>query len=319
MADTPAANIAAAVTAKTTGTAPVAPDAKADPKATAPVADPNAGKEKYVVDGKDIYLSPEQARAYVQKGIAFEPKVSELARLQNETRQFLEVLRNDPAKIIFNTKLGNPEDNLRKILASTKVSDATKDMLGQWYYNNVMVPEKMTPEQREAVEWKRKAQEYDTYKEQQEQARLTAENDARVGQALGILKAQIGEAMTEAGVPLTAKVAPQIAQRVAQVLRAGHIAGKAITPKEAMAKVKSEMTEYRKAYLDMLDEDKLVEELGKENAEKVRKYFLKAIKGKDTSVKSSSGNMPSAKRDERKTMTPDQFRDYLDDLKKKGK
>lgn len=314
MPDNVASNIVNAATAKATGTVPPV----ADPKVAAPVVDLNAGKEKYVVDGKEVYLSPEQARAYVQKGIAFEPQVSELARLKNETKQFLEVLRNDPAKIIFNEKLGNPEDNLRKILASTKVSDATKDMLGQWYYNNVMVPEKMTPEQREAVEWKRKAEEYDSYKQKQESDRVQAENDARVGQALASLKAQISEAMTEAGVPITAKVAPQIAQRVAQVLRAGHIAGKAITPKEAMAKVKAEMTEYRKAYLDMLDEDKLVEELGKENAEKVRKYFLKAIKGKDTSVK-SQGSSASPKREVRKTMNSDEFRDYLDELKQKVK
>lgn len=315
MPDNTAANIVNAATAKSTGAAPAG--VPVDPKA-APVVDINAGKEKYVVDGKERYLSPEEAKAYVQKGLAFEPKMSELARLQNETKQFLEVLRNDPAKIIFNEKLGNPEDNLRKILASTKVSDATKDMLGQWYYNNVMVPEKMTPEQREAAEWKRKAEEYDTYKTTQEQQRIQADNAARVGQALAQLKSQISEAMTEAGVPISAKIAPKIAQRVAQVLRAGHIAGKAITPKEAMAKVKAEMQEDRRAYLDNLDDEQLVEMLGKENAEKVRKYFLKAIKGKDTSVKNQN-SAPGAKRTERKTMNSDQFRDYLDELKQKGK
>jgi hypothetical protein len=40
---------------------------------------------------------------------------------------------------------------------------------------------------------------------------------------------------------------------------------------------------------------------------------LKTVK---ESEKKPKDFKPSAKRDERKTMTPDEFRDYLDDLKK---
>src|ERR1700676_4160104 len=128
MANDTAANIVKGVEAKATGTAPVV-----DPKTgKAPeVVDPNAGKEKYVVDGKDVYLSPEQAKAYVQKGLAFEPKVSELGRLQNETQLFLQTLRNDPAKVLFNPNFGNPEQVLEKIMGSTQVSDKTKALIGQ--------------------------------------------------------------------------------------------------------------------------------------------------------------------------------------------
>ena len=278
--------------------------------------DPNAGKEKYTVDGKDIYLSPEQARAYVQKGISFEPRMDQLGRLQHETAAFLETLSSDPAKIIYNERFGKPQDVLKKILGSTKISDEIKETLGQWYYENVMIPEKMTPEQREALEWKSKAQAHDQFLRDQQQNQIQAENNARVSQAMGVLKSQINEAMTEAGVPLDAKIAPQLAKRVAQVMQAGYMTGRMVTPKEAMAKVKSEIFEYQKSYYDVLDEDKLVEQLGKENAEKVRKYYLKAVKDAEKD-KIKKDFKPSAKRDERKTMTPDEFRDYLDDLKRK--
>jgi len=280
------------------------------------VKDPNAGKQKYVVDGKDVYLTPEQAQAYVQKGLAFEPKISQLGRLQQETAAFLETLANDPAKVIYNEKFGKPADVLKKILASTKVSDEIKEALGQWYYNNVVVTEQMTPEQREAAEWKRKSEEYDSYRAQQEQERIENENNRKVNEALQTIKAQISEAMTEAGVPLDSKIAPQLAKRVAQIMQLGYVNGKVVTPKEAMAKVKAELAEYQKAYYDVLDEDKLVEQLGKENAEKVRKYYLKAVKASEVEKPKTKNFAPSAKRDERKTMTPDQFKDYLDDLKK---
>ena len=319
MPDNTAANIAAAATAKAAGTPPAkgAVDPKA-PVANAPVVDPNAGKEKYVVDGKEVYLSPEQAKAYVQKGLAFEPKISQLGRLQQETAAFLDTLATDPGKVIYNDRFGKPQEVLAKILNSTKVSDEIKDTIGQWYYNNVIVPGNMTPEQREAAEWKRKAQAHDEMLKQQAQNKLSEENNRRVQQALNTIKAQINEAMKEAGVPLDSRIAPQLAKRVAQVMQLGFVSGKVITPKDAMAKVKQELHEYQKAYYDVLDEDKLVEQLGKENAEKVRKYYLKAVKAKEAEAKKSY--QPSAARkDERKTMTPDQFRDYLQDLKSKGK
>jgi hypothetical protein len=320
MADNTASNIVKGVDAKTNPTAkPAEKVVLKNQENGGPeiVADPNAGKEKYVVDGKEVYLSPEQAKAYVQKGLAFEPKISQLGRLQQETAAFLDTLANDPGKVIYNEKFGKPHEVLGKILNSTKISDEIKDTLGQWYYNNVVVPGNMSPEQREQAEWKRKAEAHDQMLKQQEVERTTQENNSRIQQALNTIKAQINEAMTEAGVPLDSKIAPQLARRVAQIMQLGFSVNKPITPKEAMAKVKQELHEYQKAYYDVLDEDKLVEQIGKENAEKVRKYYLKQVKAADKETKKDS--RPAAKRDERKTMTPDEFRDYLDALKKKGK
>ena len=318
MAVDTAPNIVKAVTDKAAGGVPVSKHTVVSPvsKDTAPPpVDPNAGKEKYVIDGQDRWLSPEQARAYVQKGIAFEPKMDQLGRLQHETAALLQTLQTDPARVIYNDQFGKPHEVLAKLLQSTKVSDELKETLGQWYYQNVIVPSKMSPEAREAMEWKQKAQEHEAVLSQQAQMRQQAENQARVGQALAVLKSQISEAMTEAGVPLDAKIAPQLATRVAQVMQAAFYQNRMITPKEAMAAVKREIFGFQKAYYDMLDEDKLVDMLGKENAEKVRKYYLKAVKDAGAADKKNNFK-PAAKREERKTMTPDEFREYLNDLKK---
>ena len=308
-----ASNIVKAVDAKTNPTKPEVV-LKNQENGGVEIKDPNAGKEKYIVDGKERYLTPEEAKAYVQKGLAFEPKMDQLGRLQQETAAFLDTLSKDPGKVIYNEKFGKPHEVLSKILNSTKISDEIKDTLGQWYYNNVVAPAKMSPQEREAAEWKRKAEAYEEMQKQQETQRLNAENEQKVQAALATIKAQISEAMQEAGVPLNSKLAPQMAKRVAQVMQLGYVTGKVVTPKEAMAKVKAEMMEYQKSYYDILDEDKLVEQLGKENAEKVRKYYLKAVKDSEKDKKKDLKGVP--KRDERKTMTPDEFRDYLDGLKK---
>lgn len=321
MATDTAANIVKGVIEKSNGSngalvkAPEAAPAK--PDAAAPAADPNAGKEKYVVDGKEIYLTPDQARSYVQKGISFEPRMDQLGRLQHETAAFLQTLQDDPGKVLYNERFGSPEEVLQKLLGSAKVSDKLKETIGQWYYNNVYVPEQMTPEQREAAQWKAKADAHDQMVARQAQDVITRDNEQKVNQALSVLKAQINEAMKDAGVPLESRIAPQLAKRVAQVMQLGYQIGRMVTPKEAMAKVKAEMFETQKAYYDVLDEDKLVEQLGKENAEKVRKFYLKAVKDAEKD-KPKKDFRPAARRDERKTKTPDEFREYLDQLKKKG-
>lgn len=318
---TPGSTIAAAIADKAAGKpAGGVVDSKV-PTATpagekvVPNVGPNAGKEVYVVDGKEIFLTPEQARIYVQKGISFEPKISQLGRLQQETAAFLDTLKNDPGKVIYNERFGTPEEVLSKILNSTKVSDGIKQTLGKWFYDNVVVREQMTPEQLVAEENARKAREFDEYKAKQEEDRLSRENDEKVQHALAILKANINEAMKEAGVPIDSKIAPQLARRVAQIMQLGMSSGKPVTPKEAMEKVRQEIAEYQKAYYDVLDEDKLVEQIGKENAEKIRKFYLKKVE--ETKKGKSGPAALSPKRDERKVTTPDEFHEYLADLKKK--
>jgi len=67
-----ATNIVNTITGKANGTVPATESpAKTDPS---PAVDPNAGKEKYVVDGQERWLTPEQAKAYVQKGLALSPR-----------------------------------------------------------------------------------------------------------------------------------------------------------------------------------------------------------------------------------------------------
>jgi hypothetical protein len=316
MADNTAGNIVAAVDAKTNPTAPAkGPDGK-----EVVAVDPNAGKEKYIVDGKDRYLTPEEAKAYVQKGLAFEPKVSELSRLQQETQLFLQTLANDPAKVLFNPKFGQPEQVLEKIMGSTKVSDKIKSLIGNWYYNNVIVPEKMSPEQREAAEWKSKAQEYEVFKKNQEAIAIKQQNDAKIQQAMAVLKSQISEAMKAGGLAVDSKIAPQMASRIAKVILLAQKVGKTITPTEAYATARKELQAYKQAFYASLDEDKLVEELGEENAEKVRKYFIKKLKAKQEGKQMPKGSQaPAPKRNERKTMNSDEFREYLQSLKEKGK
>ncbi len=313
-----AKNLVKGITDKANGKSPVEKQAQQSVSKEPIVADPNAGKKKYVVDGKEHWLTSEQAEAYVSKGLSFEPRISELARLQNETAQFLELLKTNPAQVLFNPKVGlTPEIALQKILQSSKISDPLKETVGKWYYENVVKRHNMDEKDRLILERDERIAELSQSEKDRSDQLLAQENQARVQQAMGLLSGQIKEALVEIGLPnIDTPIGAQLAKRVADVMRVSYLSRQPCTAKDAAAKVKAEIKEYQRMYYDALDEDKLVEELGKENAEKVRKYYLKTVKAAEKDSKESTGK-PREKSGERKTMNSDEFREYLDGLKQR--
>lgn len=311
-----AGNIIKGITDKSNGTKPA--DPRQNGQQPTPPADPNAGKEKYAVDGREIWLTPDQARAYVQKGISFEPKVSQLANLQHETNQFLKTLANDPMKILTDKRIGlTPEAVMSKIFSSGHISDEMKESAGKWYYENVVAPMKMTPEERKLLELQKENDKYKTKEQMVNDLRIIEENKAKVFAAMNQIKANIAEAMKDSGLPdNNTPLGAEMARMVADVMRVSSKNGQSITPKQAIEHVKKRIKEVQSAWYDNLDEEQLVAELGEKNAEKVKKYFLKLVKEADK--KSTNTPRTNSRVGERKVITPDDMHDYLEELKKKG-
>jgi hypothetical protein len=288
---------------------------------TEAVVDPNAGKEKYVVDGKDVWVSPEQRTAWIQKGIAFEPRVTQLAKLQQEANAFIETLKTDPEKILFNPKVGHsPKVILERIFNSGQIDDATKELVGKWYWENVVQPAKMSPEEREAVETKKKLSTYEQREREAAENAIKLENQAKVNTAMAQIKANIGEAMKESGLKSNdSALGVFMARRVADKMRLAYQQRQVLTPKQAIEQVKSELKSIQTSWYDDLDEEQLVKELGEKNAEKVKKYFLKLVKDSEKQTVVSKGPSVHGSKGERKTISPDDMRDYLENLKRENK
>lgn len=308
-----ATKVAEAIVEKTSGKQP--------PASITP--DPNAGKIKHTVEGKDVWLTPEQEKAYIDKGLAYEPKVSQLARLQQEVRQFQDALINDPGKVIANiAKQSNvPIRTMVERVLASNVNDETKETVGSWYYENVVKRSKMTDEQRENLELKEwKAKQEEQSKKYNEEA-LAKDNMARAQAAERMLKGQLAEALKEVTVVknLDTPLGVMVAKRIFDVMRLSYQTKNPITPKAAAEKVQAELRQLHKLHLDEKSEDEIIEEIGKENAEKVRKYFLKIVKAAEKDQKNGAeGGKRPASRGERQTMTPDEFREYLEERKRNG-
>lgn len=321
-----AANIVKGVTDKATGKVPAGDTGKpeAAPKGSEqPAADPNAGKRKYNVSGKDVWLTPEQADAYVQKGLAFEPKISELDRIHREMAAFERAMIDNPGGVLANlAKRANVpvQAIVEKVLNGT-LSDEVKETTGKWYWENVAKRQRMDPKDLQILEQDERIKALEAQDKQKAEMAVALENRNKVVQALGQVSAQIQETLGELGITdVNSALAIRMTKEIADVMRLSYLSKQPCTAKQAAEKVRERINSYQRQFYDALDMDKLVEQLGKENAEKVRKYFLKLVQDPEKAAKQEGGKAPHPpKRDERKTMNMDDFHDYLDDLKKNSK
>src|SRR6185436_6065623 len=317
------ANLTKGITDKATGKgAGKAPETTEVSKPETTV-DPNAGKRKFVVEGKERWLTPDEADAYVQKGLAFEPRISEIARMRQEMQQFEQALVNNPGTIIaaIAKKRNVPIGTLVENVLSGNASDEVKEATGKWYWENVAKRHQMDTKDLQILEQDEKIKALEAQDRQKAEMAIAMENRAKVVQALGAVSAQIQETLTELGIKnVNSPAAIRITKEIADIMRVGYFSRQPCTAKQAAEKWRSRIQDYQREFYDELDEDKLVEQIGKANAEKVRKYFLKAVKDAEKGTQQENSR-PSVnpKRDERKTMNMDDFHDYLDGLKKTSK
>lgn len=322
-----AANIVNNIQQKAAGKSSKAPQEQppADPTNKAPETppDPNAGKEKYVVEGREVWLTPDQAKSYVQKGLAFEPKMDQLARLQQESMALQRALIDNPGRVLANLSKNHniPMQALvDKILSDeSAASDDVKEVVGKWFYQEAVEPMQMTPEQLKAREDARWRQERELRDKAASEEKVRLENQARVTKAMNELKTFIGEAMKESGLPSNdTPLGAEMARMVADSMRVAKLQGQIITPKQAIEFVKKRIKSVQSAYYDNLEAEALVQELGEKNAEKVKQYFLKLAKNNATQPPTVPKGRPAVRNGERSTITPDEMNAYLDTIKKTG-
>ncbi len=217
--------------------------------------------------------------------------------------------------VLTDKRIGlSPEIVLEKVLKSEGISDSIKESVGKWYYENVIVPAKMDPFEREAMEAKKKLKEFENRDAYAKDLAMKQENELRVQTALNQIRAQIAEAMKESGLPnIDTPLGSEIARMTADVMRLAYFQKQTLTPKQAIEFVKNRIKQVQAAWYDELDEENLVKELGEKNAEKVKKYFLKLAK--EAEKQPTVSKSPSTRNGERKIITPDEMHDYLEGLK----
>lgn len=324
-------NIAQAIHDKVNGKAPAAaqPPIKGQEAQTPPadpVGDPNAGKKKYVFSGREVWMTPEQADAYVAKGMAYDHRADEFARMQQETKNLYTSLLTDPGSVLANVaKMNNVpiEQIVQRVLASN-TSDAIKEAVGKWYYEEAVEPMKLTDEQKKArADAKYREQREQQDKLDQENA-IRRENHQKFQRAMGELKANIAEAMKDSGLPSNdSPLGAEMARMVADVMRTAYFARRTVTPKQAIEMVKGRVRSVQAAYYDHLEGQALIEQLGEKTVAKIQAHFVKLAQERQPQTQfngNGAQHTPAKQRfrngERQGVMSMDDFHDRMDKIKR---
>lgn len=327
-AHTIAGNIIKGITDKASGKPPVAdkPAVNGQP-APETAADPNAGKEKYVVEGKEVWLTPQERTAWIQKGMAFQPRMDQLARLAQEQQQLMRGLITNPGAVLANVAKQNnvPLKDLVQRVLHGNAGDDVKEAVGKWYYENAVEPLQMTPEQLKAREDAKWRQQREIEDKQSQENMIRADNQKKFLAAMGHIKAQIAEAMKDSGLPdNNTPLGTEMAWLTAKVMQLADKRRQPMTPKQAIEivkqhRIRSVQTAYYETLADKDEDGELIsKELGDKIVAKVKKFLLKQAKGGAPNPPVVGAGKPSGRSGERKTINSDDFHDYLEELKKKG-
>lgn len=297
--------------------------AAAEKVANAAPPDPNAGKKKYVVEGKEIFLTPDQADAYVQKGIAFEPRISEIARMRQEMQQFEQALVNNPGQVFANIakRSGKPIGAIVQNILTSTASDEVKVATGQWYWENVAKLEQMDPKDRQLLEQEQKIKMMEDTEKGKQERTIAMENINRVQGALAQVKSQVHETLKELGITnVDTPTAVRLTKEIADIMRVSYLSKEPCTAKQAADKLRARIIGYQGQFYDDLGAEQLVAQLGEKNVEKIRAHLLKVVKENQEGAQQKNDNpKPPPRRNERQTMNMDDFHDYLDNLKATSK
>jgi hypothetical protein len=217
---------------------------------------------KLKVNGKEIDFDAsdkEAVKREVQKGLAANERFEHSAKIEKQAKSFVQNLQSNFGDVITHPSLGIPKEQI--------ISWAE-----QYLFRERVQPEMMSPEERERMQEKA---ELETYRKRE--AREKQEREAqRVEQLKEQFRAdwskKFAEALDSGGLPKTDWTVTRMAQYMRQAGKNGH---KHIQPVDVVEYVQRDWINAQKDLYANMDGEKLLEILGSENVDKIRKANLK--------------------------------------------
>lgn len=183
----------------------------------------------------------------------------QIQKMEEEMDQFLQILKNDPMKILSNPALGlKLEDMADKILAS-KIEEASK-----------------SPEQLELEKARAKLAEYEQKIKDEETARQTAERQKLEADAEAHIQSEIMEAIDSGSLPKS----PYIINKMAQLASIAFDNGVDVSMKDLAPIVKKMYQRDMKEMMGGMKDDEIEELVSSDRIKAIRNSRIQAARGK---------------------------------------
>lgn len=256
---------------------------------------PNIKKYKVKVDGQDVEeslnLDDEEAiKRHIQMSKAAMKRMNEAAMTKKQAENFIRRLQQDPVSVLTDPNLGV---NFREVAEKYLLSQIQDEMLSP-EQKRVQQAEKII---REREQEQKKLQEQ---REAQEMAQLQShyanEHDRK-----------ISEALSSSGLPKT----PRTVKRMAELMFQNLNMGLNLQPSQLVQIVKEDYYAEMRELFGASEGDMLLNILGDDVANKIRKHDLAKLRAGQPSFAQRSQSAPAPK-EETKRMSKEEWKEYLD-------
>lgn len=258
---TPATPSSSGVPPATSAQSKPASTATPDGKAAATPSAPQL--KEYKIDGKVVKLTAEEADQYVSLGFASDKRFKDAAQLRKQSETLLGRLR-DPKQVM--SVLQDPA------LGYTK--DQIRAEFEEWYSQEFIEPEKLSPLERELKAAKAELQNRDKKDKDLAEEKLRIEQDQMTTQQREMLQKQLIETLETGLVPKT----NFSIRRLAYWTRVNNENGFNATPQQLANQVVKEYHENLRDAVAASDGDVLIRLLGDEVIQKLRKHDLEQLR-----------------------------------------
>lgn len=267
-----------------------------DPKA--PAAKPTeemtpAEKRRFKVKhkGKDVEVDEDEALELIQIGLGGKSKFTEL----------------DQEKKAFEAAKQKAKEDLDEHLKSLGIDPE------KWAYerlNRLVEAEQATPEQKEAARLKAEREKLEAEKKAWEKEQTEKKSQEEQLQTLAVLKEHLPKAFEEMGLPLGGRAM----QAVVDELRVVEAAGQPITPeaiRRAAKVAREERQEDLVTFTKELKGKALVDFLGKEVADELRRYDLEEWRRRQGEPREPKPELKEKPKPEKHYTTPAEYARWL--------
>lgn len=254
-------------------------------------------KFKVKINGAEQEVGEKELLEGYQTRKAADEKFREAAMTRKQAEDFINLLRQDPAKVLTDPRLGI---DARKFAEDFLLKQLEDEMLD--------------PKEKELRKYKKQLEEYEqsqkAAKEEQEKAR-TAELTAKYTEDF---TKDITTALSSSGLPKT----EHTVKRMAYYMHQGLKRGMDLKAGDVVDLVKNDYINEQKSLYSSLDGESLLSILGPEIADKIRKHDLSRLKSPQSGLRTPDKQAPSDRESSKPNpkMSKDSWREKMERIKR---
>lgn len=266
-------------------------------------------------DGREEQHDEAWMKERAQKSIGLEKRVSDASRYETAFNNFVAKVQ-DPTQLL--ELLNHPDlkydeekqESLVKAMLSSKkprIIEAVK----RWIYDNEIVPSMMDPKEREAMEWKQKAEALESDKLKKEKELRDEQEERNVAQIKEAYRIKLGEAYQKSGLPQEEFLVRQVMEKARLYVKAG----KHPDFENCVKLVNQDFISLVKNVLGKATVDNILNLMDGETPKVINKALMKALEnGKDSPIEADPDRTPRKRKE--KERTPEEKKRWLRNLER---